>query len=114
MRAAFTLIEVLVALVLFAFGMLALAATSAATARSLGTAVRRARAGAAAVERVELLRPLACSAAASGRAALSGLTETWRVDALGRRRMIVDSIEIATPTGRTTTVIRRAWIICAA
>ena len=65
----FTLIEVLIALVIFEFGMLALAATSAVAARDLGVANRRMKANAIARNRVELLRADACRPTMRSRAA---------------------------------------------
>ena len=112
MRPAFTLIEVLVAMVLFEFGMLALAATSAVTARSFGVAVRRARAQSVAAARVEQLRAGACAVTLPGRASHTGFTESWRVDAIGRRRLIEDSVEIVLPRARRASVVRRAWTVC--
>jgi Tfp pilus assembly protein PilV len=112
MRAAFTLIEVLVAMVLFEFGMLALAATSAVTARSFGIAVRRARAQSVAAARVEQLRAGACATTPPGQATHPGFTESWRVEAIGRRRLIEDSVEIVLPQARRASVVRHAWALC--
>ena len=68
----FSLLEVLVALVLLEFGMLALMVASAAAARDLGVANRRIRAQSIATDRVERLRVAACAAAESGYATAPG------------------------------------------
>jgi len=112
---AFTLIEVLVALVIFEFGMLALAATSAVAARDPGVANRRTRAHTVARNRVELLRADSCQPSAAGTAAIrGGLTEFWRVDASGSRRVITDSVEFAVEHGRRASVVIRGFTLCAA
>ena len=113
MRRGFSLIEALVALVIFGFGMLALGATSAVVARDLGAANRRARAHALASMRVEQLRVSACTDT-SGRYAdtRAGMTEVWRIEADGPRRAITDSVAFAVARGRRSSVVQRAWLLC--
>lgn len=114
MRSGFTLIETLVALVLFQFGMLAVAATSAVAARDLAVAQRIARAQSLARHRVELLRAMACSATgADSVTAANGLREFWHVESLGPRRLITDSVDFALPRGRRGHVVMRASALCA-
>ncbi len=67
----FTLIEVLVALVVFAFGVLGLAAETVALTRLLARAQRAARVTAAAVARLERLRAGACAVRQDGTETLS-------------------------------------------
>lgn len=115
MRRGFTLIEVLVALVIFDFGMLALMASSAVAARNLGAANRRQHAQWLATDRVEELRATACagSPVSTGRAAApGGLTEFWRVESIGSRRVISDSVDLPLPNGRRGNVVARAWMLC--
>jgi prepilin-type N-terminal cleavage/methylation domain-containing protein len=110
----FTLLEVLVALVLFQFGMLALAATSAVVARDFATATRRVRAHTLARQRAELLRSSACGAPGTGTSLhADGLRESWRVQALDARRSVTVTVEFGLPRGRSDTVVERAWAICA-
>lgn len=113
MRKGFTLIEVLVALVLFEFGMLALAATTAMAARDLAAANLGFRAQALARNRVEQLRASACPAPGAGYAQAGGLREFWRVDAAGQLRIISDSVDFKLPRARRGSHVRRAWTICA-
>jgi Tfp pilus assembly protein PilV len=113
-RKGFTLVEAIVALLLFEFGMLALAAASAVAARDIAYAQRSMRAQALARHRVELLRANACPAPGSGTAeAPGGLREFWRVDATGPLRIISDSVDLMLPGGRRGDVVLRAWTICA-
>lgn len=113
MRRAFTLIEVIVALVLFEFGMLALAATSAMAARDLAEANLSVRAQALARNRVEQLRASPCPAPGAGSALVGALKEFWRVDAVGQTRIISDSVAFRLPRARHGSLVRRAWTICA-
>ena len=80
----FTLIEVLVALVVFALGVLGLAAETAALTRLLARARRAARVTAAATTRLERLRAGACvvrqdgtETLSRGSATLATLEWTW-------------------------------------
>jgi Tfp pilus assembly protein PilV len=112
MRPAFTLLEVLVALVLFEIGMLAIAATMAVTARELAAARWGTRAQTLVRERVERLRS-GCPAPQAGTAtALGVLTEHWRVEADGPLRAISDSISYPLPSGRRGHVVHQAWTLC--
>jgi len=112
-RNGFTLIETLVALVIFEFGMLAVVATSAATARDLGIARRRAHALALARERVGSLTATACAFPETGsRLVIGTFQETWRVEIHDRRRVVVDSIAFPVARGRRAGVVVRASAIC--
>lgn len=113
MRNGFTLIEALVALVLFQVAMLALAATSAVAARDLATAHRTSRAQTIARDRVELLRAHPCPAAGAGGAELpGGFTESWSIDASESRRNITVIVEFSLPRGRAGRVALSGSAIC--
>jgi Tfp pilus assembly protein PilV len=112
MRGGFTLVEVVVALLLFELGMLALTGVAAVAARDLASANRTARAHALARNRVEMLRSARCPPPASGSTSASGTTERWRVTAEKNTRRIADSVEFTLPSGRVRRVIREAWILC--
>ena len=113
-RAGFTLVEALVALVLFEIGIMALVASGAVAARDLAAANRRTRARSAASEHVERLRVSACAASAHGRADIAGgLAESWRVEAAGPTRVITDSIEYLLPGAHRSRVVVRAFVMCA-
>jgi type II secretory pathway pseudopilin PulG len=113
MRTGFTMLEALVALVLFQVGIFALVASSAVITRDVASAHRRARAQAVAAERVERLRASSCPTPGTGRADLPGGTrEHWRVEATGRARLISDSVDYALPATRRGHAVVRAWVIC--
>ena len=113
MRRGDTLIEVLVALVVLEFGMLALMVASGVAARELGAANRRMRAQWLATDRVERLRASACEAAQSGQATAPGaMLESWNVQVVGARRIVTDSIEIPLPNAGRESVVVRVWMLC--
>lgn len=109
----FTLIETLVALVLFQVAMLALAATSAVAARDLATAHRSVRATVLARNRVELLRAQPCPEPAVASTTLpGGFTESWTIEAAGLRRNIAVIVEFPLPRGRAGRVALSGSAIC--
>lgn len=113
MRAGFTLIEAMVALVLFQIAALALAATSAVAARDLAVAHRHARAHAMAVERVALLKAGACAGAMSGSSLHpGGFEERWTVIAAGQARTVTDSVSFDLPGRRRGAAVARGAEIC--
>ena len=113
MRRGVTLIEIIVALVLFQIAMLALSATTIVAARDLAAATRRARALELAERRVARLRPAACAGPQSGFSATDGLREFWSVESSGRVRFIRDSVELRLSRG-TESLVVRAWVHCSA
>lgn len=113
-RAGFTLVETLVALVLFQLGMLALVATAGVAARDLAEAVLRRRAQAIASAHAEALLAGACRGAQSGSARLhGGMVEHWRIETVGVGRSVSDSIDVPLPRGRRVSVVARASTVCA-
>jgi Tfp pilus assembly protein PilV len=113
-RRGFTLVETLVALVLFQLGMLALVATAGVAARDLAEAVARRRAQGIAAAHAEMLRAAACRGAQAGSALLTaGMVESWRVEVVGAARSVTDSIDVPLPRGRRAAVVARTWTVCA-
>lgn len=116
MRQGFTLVETLVALLLFQIGMLAVAATGAMAARDIAIARRAAHASDLARNRVEELRASACREQVPGvrqeSATSNGAEEHWRVSAAGTRRDIADSVAFPLPAGRTGSVVIRTAALC--
>jgi prepilin-type N-terminal cleavage/methylation domain-containing protein len=113
MRRGFTLVEVLVALVLVEFGLLAVAATSAVAARHVAVATRAARARDAARERLESLRWIACDGVAEGSLVTSQLSEHWSVRGADDWRSVRDSVEYPLPAGRRGRLVLEEWVLCA-
>ncbi len=98
-RRGATLVELLVALLLFDMSLLSLAAVSAVAARRVGEAGRRNRAAIAAMSRLESLTSGSCASASGGSTTLEpGVTERWISAATGGGQELLDSIRIE---GRT-------------
>jgi type IV pilus modification protein PilV len=99
-RAGFTLVELLVAMMVFAVGMLALAATAASVTRMMGGAKRQTLAATVAQSRLEKLRSSPCASLTSGSETVRGITNTWTVTAVSRGVTIKDSVSF--PSSRNT------------
>lgn len=112
MRPAFTLVETLVALLLFEIGMLAVAASGALAAREIAVARVSTAARLTARNRVETLRPTACAAPTAGSAWNGGALEIWSVRHDGARADVSDSVEFALPAGRRGSVVVRSAVLC--
>jgi len=106
----FTLVELLIATVVLAVGLLALTSAGAAIVKLESRGQRLARIAAAGETRLELLRSQRCGAT-SGASDSGGLEERWSVTWIASRtRVVVDSIirDRESATARNTYVFRSA------
>lgn len=78
------LVELLVAVVIFSVGLLAMAGTASVILTSLTSTQSRTIAASVAESRFERIRTTACAARAAGSATTPGIVETWRLDRLAR------------------------------
>jgi prepilin-type N-terminal cleavage/methylation domain-containing protein len=78
-RAGLTLIEVIVAMLLFSTGALALSAGSAAITRQMTVSLLRSRASAMARSRDEAAHATGCAGISSGSETREGIRATWTV-----------------------------------
>ncbi|MEA2766027.1 MAG: hypothetical protein QOK07_2431 [Gemmatimonadaceae bacterium] len=100
--AGYTLIEVIVALLVFSVGALALAASSAMIARAMATNSQRERGGRVAASRIALLESQ-CGTAVSGSERIHEIESAWSVARSGRGRVsITETISYASPRGPRT------------
>lgn len=100
--AGYTLIEVVIALVVFTVGALALAASSAIIAQVMATDALRERAGRIAVSRIALVKSQ-CRFAASGSEKVQQMESTWSVARAYRSRVsVTESVSYASPRGPRT------------
>jgi Tfp pilus assembly protein PilV len=94
-RRGATLVELLVALLLFDMSLLSLVAVSAVAVRRVGEAGRRNRAVIAAASRLEWLASGQCVSATSGSATLeAGVTERWTSTPIAGGQELLDSVRI--------------------
>jgi prepilin-type N-terminal cleavage/methylation domain-containing protein len=78
-RAGFTLVELVVAMMLFTVGLLALASGAGGVVRLMDMSNRQTLAATMAKSRFETLRSTSCATLASGSSTTRGMTETWTV-----------------------------------
>ena len=98
----YTLIETIIALLLFTIGGLALVSTSALIARATNADGVRERAGRIAASRLEVLGA-ECERAVSGRETSQQIQSEWAVTLLDSERIrVVESVSYPTPEGRQT------------
>jgi prepilin-type N-terminal cleavage/methylation domain-containing protein len=110
-NSGFTLVEVLVAIVVLAVGVVAMAGSTAMVTRMIGRGKVETRVAQAASRRLELLRLAAnsttphCTAgtfANGGPVTTNGLIESWTVPAAGKVRSVQVSITYRTVRGART------------
>lgn len=111
-RAGFTLVELLVALMIFAVGMLGLAATAGSVTRMMGGAKRQTIAAQVAQSRIERLRAAPCTTLTSGSETVRGITNIWTVSAVTRGVNVTDSVVFATSRGKTRTRVYKTSFSC--
>lgn len=104
-----TLVEILIAIVVFAVGVLATASTGALVTRALADGRRMTTAALAGSSRIERLRHIAqatdprCSALAGGSATSQGwILERWSVTSMRRLRVVITTVTYRGPRGVRT------------
>jgi len=102
----YTLIETIVAVLLFTLGGLALASTSAAIGRTSNTNALRERAARIAASRLEIIGA-ECRASSSGRESLQQVESNWSVSFPNPSRVsLVESVSYGTWKGQRTDFYR--------
>jgi Tfp pilus assembly protein FimT len=111
LRVGYTLIEIVVALLVFTVGGLGLVATSAVIGRELSANATRERAARIAGTRIEVLAS-ACRGATEGQETIGGILSRWSVGFPDPSRVsLVESVTYPTRTGGRTDVYR-AVVAC--
>lgn len=83
-REGFTIVEVVVAMMIFCVGVLAMASTAARTINLLSSGQSRTLAAAVAANRFERLRSVSCASHSSDSTTTRGIKESWTVVKLSR------------------------------
>jgi prepilin-type N-terminal cleavage/methylation domain-containing protein len=109
-RAGYTLIEVIVALLVFTVGALALAASSVIIAQAMATNTLREHAARVATSRIALVKSQ-CGSAAGGSEELQQIRSTWTVARGERSRVsITETVSYTSPRGpRTRSYRATVW-----
>ena len=111
-RSGFTLVELMVALMVFVVGVLAVTGSSAVVMTMIGGSQRRTVAAVVAESRFERLRAASCTTHANGTATTRGVRETWTVVPLINADDVTVQVVSASSGGRVTTQTYRTYIPC--
>ena len=111
-RGGFTIVELIVAIMVFSIGVLGLAATTATVARLMGSASRQTIAAAVAQSRIEKLRATSCASLASGSETVRGVTSTWSVVVATRGDSVTETVTFPIGRGRTRTRVYKTMVTC--
>ena len=111
-RGGFTIVELIVAIMVFSIGVLGLAATTATVARLMGSASRQTIAAAVAQSRIEKLRATSCASLASGSETVRGVTSTWSVVVATRGDSVTETVTFPIGRGRTRTRVYKPMVTC--
>ena len=111
-RAGFTLIEIMVAVMLFVVGVLAVCGSSSVVMTMVGGSQRRTIAAVVAESRFERLRSVPCTAHASGSATTRGVREVWTSVPLARADDVTVQVTFASSGGRVTSQTYRSYLAC--
>ena len=111
-RAGFTLVELLVALMIFAVGMLGLAATAGSVTRMMGGARRQTIAAQVAQSRIERLRASPCTALTGGTETVRGIVSTWTVQAVPRGVNVTETVTFPSARGGNKTRTYTTTLSC--
>ena len=111
-RAGFTLVELMVALMVFVVGVLAVTSSSAVVMTMVGGSQRRTIAATVAESRFERLRALSCAAQTNGYGETRGVRETWDVVPGPLANDVTVRVTFASSGGRVTSQTYRTYIPC--
>jgi len=106
--AGFTLVEIIVALLVFTIGALALAASSALVARAMARNAERDRAARFAVSRIELLRSQ-CVTATSGSETIEQMQSEWVVSRSDSWIAIAETVRCLAPLACVESYRSAVW-----
>ena len=111
-RAGFTLIELMVAVMVFTVGVLAMMGSSALVMTMIGGSQRRTVATTVAEARLERLRAQSCAAHTNGSAVTRGVNENWEIIPLVRADDVTVRVTFPSSGGRVTSQTFRTYMPC--
>ena len=110
-RRGFTIIEMLVAMMIFSVGVLAMASTTARVINMLASGQARTVAASVATNRFERLRGVPCSAHHTDSATTRGIKEVWTVVPLSKSDDVTVVLLFAADHG-TRSQVYRTFLLC--
>ena len=105
-RAGFSLVELVVALMILAVGILGLASTAFVITRQMGGGNTLATAATVAASRLETMASRPCTALANGTATTRGVAQAWTVTTVANARRIDLTVTYQTSRGPRQRVLR--------
>ena len=111
-REGFTLVELLVALMVFVVGVLAVTGSSTVVMTMVGGSQRRTIAAAVAESRFEQLRAMSCAAHTNGNTTTRGVRETWTIVPGSFTNDITVRVTFASSGGRVSTQTYQTFVPC--
>jgi prepilin-type N-terminal cleavage/methylation domain-containing protein len=110
-RGGYTIVELIVAIMIFTIGLLAMAGTASLIMMTIAGSRTRTVGAAVAESRFEQLRAQSCAAHAAGSAVTRGVREDWSVMPMARADDVTVVITMLT-NHRTTTQAFRSYLPC--
>lgn len=111
-RSGFTLVELMVAMMILAVGVLGLAATAGSVTRNMAGGRRNTIAANVAASRLERLRANPCTTLTSGTDTVRGIVSVWDVAQVPRGVAITETVTFRTPQGRLRVRVYKTTIPC--
>ena len=101
-RVGFTIVEMIVAIMIFSVGVMGLAGTAAYVARQMNGGMQQTLAATIAQSRLDLIAGSGCRTVVDGSATMKGITETWRVDRPANFNILRVTETVSWRSGRST------------
>jgi type II secretion system protein I len=110
-ESGYTIVEVLVAVMIFSIGLLAMAGTSSVILSTLTSTQSRTIAASVAESRFERVRATPCVGRAAGSAVSRGISEAWSLDRLARADDVTVNVTFVS-SHRQRTETFRSFLPC--
>lgn len=110
-RRGYTIVELLVAVMIFSVGLLAMAGTASVVMSTLTSTQSRTIAASVAESRFERMRATPCVNRAAGSAVSRGIAETWSLDRLARADDVTVNVRFLS-SHRQRTETFRSFLPC--
>jgi prepilin-type N-terminal cleavage/methylation domain-containing protein len=112
-RAGFTIVEMVVAIMVFTVGVMGLAGTAAYVARQMNGGMQQTLAATIAQSRIDSIAGTGCRAVASGTATKQGISERWTIDRPANFNVLRVTEQVTwTSAGRTRSQLYTASFPC--
>lgn len=101
-RAGFTIVEMVVAIMVFTIGVMGLAGTAAYVARQMNGGAQQTLAATIAQSRIDSIAGTGCRAVGGGTATRKGISERWTIDRPANFNVLRITEQVTWTSGRST------------